>query len=84
MEWKKEDGERNKHRDKGQDQSTKDRLSSAIIHPRWQDVYERRKAEGKNERERENEERIDRVKIVIFIVYCRRCVRYSCWPIGDC
>lgn len=34
MEWKKEDGERNKHRDKGQDQSTKDRLSSAIIHPR--------------------------------------------------
>lgn len=39
---------------------------------------------AKNERERENEERIDRVKIVIFIVYCRRCVRYSRWPIGDC
>lgn len=26
-------GEGKKHRDKGQDQSTKDRLSSAIIHP---------------------------------------------------
>lgn len=44
----------------------------------------KKKGRGKNERERENEERIDRVKIVIFIVYCRRCVRYSRWPIGDC